>query len=130
MPGKVTALYAGLAVLLLLVLSVRVIRLRWRYLVGLGDGAQPALARAIRTHGNFVEYTPIALFLLFLIEPAGYPGWVLHTLGSALLVGRIAHAWGLSRDDGPSIGRALGVFLTFTMLLVAAALALYSAFAS
>jgi len=41
------------------------------------------------------------------------------------VLGRVAHAWGLGRDDGPSIGRAIGVALTFGMLLVAAPLALY-----
>ncbi|MCC6471289.1 MAG: MAPEG family protein [Alphaproteobacteria bacterium] len=127
MASQITLLYAGLATLLLLVLSIHVIRLRWRYLVGLGDGGQPVLARAIRVHANFVEYTPIGLILLFLIERAGYASWVLHALGAALVVGRLAHAWGLARDDGPSIGRALGFTLTFGMLLAGALLALYSA---
>jgi hypothetical protein len=127
MPGQITALYAGLATLLLLALSVYVIRLRWRYLVGLGDGGQPVLARAIRVHGNFIEYTPIGLILLFLIERAAFAGWIVHALGLALVIGRVAHAWGLARDDGPSIGRALGVTLTFGMLLIGAMLALYSA---
>jgi uncharacterized membrane protein YecN with MAPEG domain len=130
MSGQITTLYAGLATLLLLVLSVYVIRLRWRYLVGIGDGGQPVLARAIRVHGNFIEYAPIGLILLFLIERANYAHWIAHALGLALVVGRLAHAWGLSRDDGPSIGRALGVTLTFGMLLIAALLALYSAFGS
>ena len=125
MQGMITALYAGLAALLLVALSAYVIRLRWRYLVGLGDGGQPVLARAIRVHGNFIEYVPLGLILLFLIERAGYAPGVVHGLGLALVVGRAAHAWGLSRDDGPSIGRALGVFLTFSMLLVGAGLALY-----
>ncbi|MCC7049728.1 MAG: MAPEG family protein [Alphaproteobacteria bacterium] len=127
MADQITLLYAGLAALLLLALSVYVIRLRWRYLVGLGDGGQPVLARAIRVHANFVEYTPIALILLFLLERAGYAPGVVHALGASLVAGRLAHAWGLARDDGPSVGRALGVALTFGMLLVAALLALYSA---
>lgn len=129
MQGMITAIYAGLAALLLVALSVHIIRLRWRYLVGMGDGGQPVLARAIRVHGNFIEYVPIALILMLLIERAGYAPWVVHALGLALIVGRAAHAWGLGRDDGPSIGRAVGMALTFGTLLIGAALALYSGLA-
>jgi hypothetical protein len=127
MPAPATALYAALLALLLLALSVRVIQLRWRYLVGLGDGGQPVLARAIRVHGNFCEYAPIGLILLFLVERAAFAPWIVHGLGLALVAGRAAHAWGLGRDDGPSLGRAAGMALTFGMVLVAAVLALYAA---
>jgi uncharacterized membrane protein YecN with MAPEG domain len=41
------------------------------------------------------------------------------------LAGRVAHGWGLSRSDGPSIGRAAGMFLTFSVLIFGGLLALY-----
>lgn len=126
MSGPITALYAGLAALLLLVLSVNVIRLRWRYRTGLGDGGHPELARAQRVQGNFVEYAPMVLVLMFLVERAGFSPWVVHALGIMLVLGRAAHAWGLQQSDGPSLGRAAGMALTFTAMSAGAVLALYS----
>ncbi len=125
MIGKATALYAGLLALLLVVLSVNVIRLRWRYRQGLGDGGHAALARAVRVQGNFIEYAPLGLILVGLAELAGYHAWVVHGLGAALVAGRAAHGWGLGQSDGPSLGRAAGMFLTFSVLIIGGLLALY-----
>jgi uncharacterized membrane protein YecN with MAPEG domain len=125
MIGKVTALYAGLLALLLVAFSIQVIRLRWRYRQGLGDGGHQALARSVRVQGNFIEYAPLGLILVGLLELAGFHAWVLHGLGVALVAGRVAHGWGLSRSDGPSIGRAAGMFLTFSVLIFGGLLALY-----
>jgi uncharacterized membrane protein YecN with MAPEG domain len=121
LPFFVTPLYAALCGLLLIVLSVRVIRLRHRHGVGLGTGQQPELQRAIRVQGNFIEYVPLALILLLLLEISHrVPVWALHLLGLLLFIGRIAHAVGVSRSDGGSAGRAIGVGCTFTMLAVSA----------
>ena len=118
MIGKITALYAGLLALLLVALSIGVIRLRWRYRQGLGDGGHRALARSVRVHGNFIEYAPLGLILVGLLELAGVPAWMVHALGMALVLGRVAHGWGLSQSDGPSVGRAIGMFLTFAVLIL------------
>ena len=125
MIGKTTALYAGLLALLLVGLSINVIRLRWRYRQGLGDGGHQALARAVRVQGNFIEYAPLGLVLLWLLETAGFNALVVHGLGVALVAGRVAHGWGLNQSDGPSIGRAVGMGLTFTVLILGGVLALY-----
>jgi len=126
MSGQITAFYAGLSALLLLVLKVNVIRLRWRYRVGLGEGNEPALQRAIRMHGNFIEHAPIGLVLILLLEIGGQAAGLVHGLGAALVLGRVAHAWGLAQTDGPSLGRTVGVSLTFMVLLVAGLVAIYS----
>src|SRR3546814_3776476 len=68
LPFFVTPLYAALCGLLLMVLSVRVILLRRAMKVGLGDGDQPVLRRAIRVQANCAEYVPLALILLLLLE--------------------------------------------------------------
>jgi drug/metabolite transporter (DMT)-like permease len=62
----VTALYAGLLGLLVLILSYRVSRLRLTYRVGTGDGGHDDLGRAIRVQGNAMEYVPLGLVLLLL----------------------------------------------------------------
>ncbi len=59
----ITPLYASLAAFILIVLSLRVIGARRNRRVALGDGADDDLARRIRAHGNFTEFTPLALVL-------------------------------------------------------------------
>jgi uncharacterized membrane protein YecN with MAPEG domain len=117
---SVTPLYAALATIILLVLSVRVIALRRSLAVGLGTGGHAALEQAIRGHGNFTEYTPIGLILLGSAELAGATAGWLHAIGILLIAGRAAHALGLAKSRGSSAGRSVGMVLTFTALLIGA----------
>jgi uncharacterized membrane protein YecN with MAPEG domain len=130
-PFAVTPLYAALCAILLIVLSLRVARLRNKLKVALGDGGERALQKAIRVQGNFVEYVPLALLLLFLLELSRQaPFWVLHLLGAALLLGRLLHAIGLSRTAGLSFGRMAGTILTLGMSLITAIWLLIAAFSA
>ncbi|WP_366657297.1 MAPEG family protein [Fodinicurvata sp. EGI_FJ10296] len=116
----VTALYAALSALLLLAYAGLVIPQRYRARVGIGDGKDAKLARAIRIHGNAAEYIPICLILIGLLEAGGAPTLALHGLGIALIAGRVAHAVGLWKTDGQSIGRGLGMVLTWLVMIVGA----------
>lgn len=124
MPGFVTGFYAALLGLLLMTLSLNVIRLRYKYRQGIMDGGHKELALAIRVQGNFIEYVPMALILMFFDEAVKYPAWALHVLGVCLVAGRIAHAWGLARNEDRSPGRALGVVLTYSVIFSASFMAL------
>ena len=124
MTFAIAPLYAGLLGLLLVVLSLLVVRLRMRFRVGLGDGGQAALTRAIRVQGNFAEHVPLALLLVFAVEGLGTAPWIVHALGAALVVARLAHAQGLGHHDGESPGRFLGTVTTFSVLIVASGLCL------
>jgi uncharacterized membrane protein YecN with MAPEG domain len=118
MPLTITPLYAALAALILLVLSFRVIRLRRRLEIGLGTGGNAEMEQAVRSHGNFTEYTPIGLILLASAELSGAAaGWV-QAIGILLIAGRALHAWGLAQSRGYSFGRAGGVALTTTAMLI------------
>lgn len=64
----ITALYASLLGILFVVLSANIVRKRQRFKVALGGGRQPSLARAIRAHGNFSEYVPFCLLLIFYLK--------------------------------------------------------------
>ena len=114
----ITPLYAALAAVVLIVLSLRVIGARRSRRVAIGDGADEDLSRRIRAHGNFTEYTPLALVLILLLELGGAPAWQLHLLGAALILGRIVHAWSLTAHSGN--GRMVGMTLTFFVLAAAA----------
>jgi uncharacterized membrane protein YecN with MAPEG domain len=114
---KIALLFASLHALLLLALSAPISRHRHRHKIGLGSGGDPVLERKIRAHANFIEFVPIALVLLALLELAGLqPGW-LWMFGVVLLLARVMHALGLSRHAGYSFGRFWGTVLTMLVLL-------------
>ena len=117
----ITSHYAALLALLLFALSVRVIQARvaGRVVIGLGDDDR-RLLRASRAHGNFVEYVPMVVVLMLLLELGGAPGWLLHLLGSMILAGRLAHGLGISREPDNLRLRQLGMALTFTPLIMGA----------
>ena len=120
----VTALYAGLLALILLPLSARVIGIRRRQRISLLDGADPRLTRAIRAHGNFIEYVPIALILMLVDEINGAAAWLLHPLGLLLLGGRLAHAYALTTDPRSPL-RVAGMGCTLTAIGLGGGLALW-----
>jgi len=124
----ITPIYAGLLGLLLLALTASVVRLRGKYKVGIGDGGHPELSRAVRAHANFIEYVPLALILLLILEYRGIPAWALHGLGGSLFLGRVLHAWGLSQRAGTSFGRAIGIVLTLLCILAASLWLLFISF--
>ena len=120
----IVTFYAGLNGLIALALAVLVVRQRNKTKTSLGSGGHPALEQAIRAHGNFIEYVPLILLLLLLLELCGTRAIVLYGLGAALTIGRILHAWGLHTAAGESIGRFAGITLAWATLLVAAVLAI------
>ncbi|MBK9117336.1 MAG: MAPEG family protein [Betaproteobacteria bacterium] len=120
MSVPITALYAGLCALVLLALAARVIRLRWALRVGIGDGGERALGRAIRVHGNAVEYVPIALVLLLIAELDHASPALLHACGGVLVAARVLHAVGLSRTAGASWPRMVGTTGTAIVIAVLA----------
>jgi hypothetical protein len=122
--GGITALYAGLAGLMLLFLSWRVTRFRRSESIGLGDGGNKALTMAIRVQANFVEYTFPILFLILVLELNGFTPTKIHALGIALIAARLLHALGLSKSAGYSFGRFYGTALTWVVLLLTALLAI------
>jgi uncharacterized membrane protein YecN with MAPEG domain len=122
---RITSLYAALCALLIVVLGLRVAYYRFSRKVGVGDNGDRALIKLIRAHGNAVENVPIALLLLLLLElNQTQPAWI-HAGGIVLVIGRIAHAIGLSRSTGASLARVIGTLLTWTLILVMAVLLLW-----
>lgn len=117
---KITLLFASLHILLMLALAARVVMHRRTHRIGIGHGGDKDLARKVRAHGNFIEYVPVALLMLGLLELSGLSAAWLWGLGGALLLARALHAYGLSRHAGVSPGRFWGVILTWVVLLAMA----------
>ncbi len=124
----VTPLYAGLLALWFLLLALRVVQHRRRAKVSLGDGGDVALQRAIRGHGNFAEYVPLALIMMAMLELARTSIYVLHALGVTLLVARLLHGYALSFTGHFRLGRTGGTVLTVAVLLIEAVLCLWQAY--
>lgn len=118
----VTALYAGVCALLLLVYASLISRYRMKFRVGLGDGGNAELARAIRVHGNAVEWMLPMLLLLLIAELNHTSHLLLHICGAAFVLARIAHAVGLTRRSGESPGRKFGTMVSWTVIAVLAVL--------
>jgi uncharacterized membrane protein YecN with MAPEG domain len=114
------ALWVGLHLVLLLVLSVLVVRQRRSHGVALGDAAIPQLTQAIRAFGNATEYVPAGLIAIAVLAMVGASPVIVHATGLTLLAGRLAHAIGLSRSGGASLPRAAGIILTWLAYIVAA----------
>lgn len=120
-----TLITAGLLGLLLLFLSGYVIAGRLKFKIGLGDGGNDQMRQRMRTQANFIEYVPLALILLFLVESASIgPAWLPGALGGTLVVARLWHAQGLLSSSGTSPGRFAGTNLTALVILIGALAAL------
>lgn len=129
MAAPVTALWAAILGLISLVLAGLVVRARSSEGVIFGDGAKVVLQQRIRVHANFVEYVPLALLLLLVLELNSASALVLNALGGSLVAARVLHAFGLSTSTGTSPGRFVGTVLTWLVILIASALLLYARFA-
>lgn len=119
-----TGIYAALAALLVVGLARNVIRLRRQYQVALGDGGNEDLLAAIRAHANAVEYLPIGLLLLLIFELNRGPIWLLHILGSLFIIGRLIHAYGVSKAIIRY--RIIGMQITIWLLIIMAVLNLFA----
>ena len=83
--------------------------------LAVGEADNENLLRAVRAHGNFVEYTPMFLISLFLIDHVSKNCEYILVIGSGFILGRISHATSMFLKKG--ILRITGMFLTFTPLL-------------
>lgn len=124
----VTPLYAALLALLFMLLSLQVIDQRRAARVSLGDGGHSRLQRAIRGHANFVEYVPLALVLLLVLELSRFSIYLIHALGITLVIARALHGYAFSCTAEFRFGRYWGALLTFVVIIAEALLCLYQAY--
>ena len=116
---------AGLLGLLGVALTLQVGRMRGQKRINLGDGGDPEMIAAIRAHGNFVEFTPLLLLLIYLASDF-YSFRVSAILSVVLLVARVLHAGGMLGMIPK--GRLLGAVGTTLLLLVVSVLLVYAGF--
>ncbi len=118
-----TLLYAGLLGLLSVLLANQVLYVRLR------ADTMPKWkpGHTLRVQANFVENVPLALVLLCLVEMSGVATLAIHLFGGTLVLFRLLHAWGMSRNEGASYARLIGAQGTFLLISALAMTALYAA---
>lgn len=114
-------IYAGLHGLMLVFLSLWVLR----YKVRSGTRGAATAERMSRVQGNFLEYVPMALILLWLVESGGAPAAIVHAMGLTLFAARLLHAWGLGSTAAANYPRMIGALLTFGVLAMLGVTAIY-----
>jgi len=126
----VTPLYVALIALWMVVLSLRVAQTRRKYVVSLGDGGHDELNVRMRGFGNLIEYAPIALLILLLLELQSVSAMWLHIYGGVFLVLRVIHPLALYGQTKPTklqkLGRMISAGGTMLLLLVGAVALLVS----
>jgi len=125
--AQAAALWSGLLILLLVILSFRVVMGRQKHRVVLGDGGNADLVLRSRVFGNAAEYIPIGVGALVALTMLGLPAYTLHAVGGVLFIGRLLHATGLTAGK-PTPGRLLGMVLTYLALIAAAGMLIVHAF--
>lgn len=118
----ITALYAGLLGLLAILLANQVLYGRLRT----GRIADWKPDTLLRVQANFVEQVPMALIVLLVLELQGVQPMLIHAFGGSLVLLRLAHAWGLSRDPGATYPRLIGAQGTFLLVSIMSVAAIYS----
>lgn len=117
----VTALYALPLAAIYLVLWFGVSSMRSARKLSIGDGGDSGMLLRMRRHGNFVEWVPMVLILMILAEGMGAPDMYLHVTGILLLVGRIAHPFGLKADNAAHplryVGNGTNILATLNVMV-------------
>jgi uncharacterized membrane protein YecN with MAPEG domain len=109
--------YAALLALLFVGLSIKTIRTRRALKIAVGDGGNNKMIRAMRAHANFAEYVPFSLVLIYLVELQAQAPVLIHILGMMLVVGRIAHAYGITQENENFRFRVFGMAITLTAII-------------
>ncbi|MBB1332502.1 MAPEG family protein [Pseudoalteromonas sp. SR44-5] len=112
----IVSLYAALLALFYIYLTMNVVKVRRAERISLGDGGNQQLQCAMRAHGNFIEYVPLAIILLFLVEYQGLASHYCHAFGAALLIGRVFHNLGIV--DKNLRYRQIGALTTFLIIVL------------
>ncbi len=110
----VTAFYAGVLGLLAVALANQVLYNRLRT----GEVPDWKADTTMRVQANFVENVPLSLVLLLLLELQRTPHAILHALGAALVICRLLHAFGMSRNPGANYPRLIGAQGTFLLMSI------------
>lgn len=126
--ATITLLYAGILGIISIALAFAVGSQRGKTKISVGTGQSDVLFIATRRHGNFVEYVPLALILMGLLELNGVSSIAIHSFGALLVISRICHPLGLKVGATSHPLRAIGTLGTVVVTVVMSVWAIVSFF--
>ncbi len=115
----ITLTFIGIMLLLQVSLSIAASAYRAKLGIELGDNGDLTMLKAVRAHGNFIEYVPIVLIAMAACEFVGAPGWFVVIAGCVLVLSRLSHAAYMLGYAG-SAARLFGAGLTTALMVVLA----------
>ena len=110
----ITLLYAAILGLLSVLLANQVLYVRLRG----GEEEKWRSNATERVQANFVENVPLALIILFIFEYSSSSNGLIHIFGILLVLLRLLHAWGMSKNEGANYPRLIGAQGTFLLISV------------
>ncbi len=110
-----TALYASILAGLICKLSLNVIKARRSNKVLYADGDCHELIIARTAQSNAVDYIPMAILLLLLLELNGGHVLLVNAIGIIFVIGRFIHAKGIVSENLK--GRVLGMQITINLFI-------------
>lgn len=127
---EITLTFATILSVFMLILSVRVLDLRGSPVTKAFHSTervidQRVLDRAIRGHGNLIEYAPLFLILMFALELSDASKYWLYFNGSIFTTGRLMHGVVFAFMKPNPFMRIGGMTLTFMGFLGLIASAIY-----
>ena len=127
---EVTLTFATILSVFMLILSVRVLDLRGSPVTKAFHSTereidQRVLDRAIRGHGNLIEYAPLFLILMLALELSDASKYWLYFNGSIFTMGRLMHGVVFAFMKPNPFMRIGGMILTFMGFLGLMASAIY-----
>ena len=127
----ITIFYSIILTTFMLILAFRVIDLRKSPVTKFlhSDDRvvdEETLRRAVRGHGNLIEYAPLFLILMLVMEIKGLDSTYLHISGVVFTVGRLMHGIVFSFMKPNLLLRVGGMILTFMGFIILIILSIYS----
>lgn len=123
----ISMLYLSLLSAVAMVLTIRIVKFRIKMSISLGDGKDEFMNRQIRVQANFLENLLPFSLMFILAELNSTSIIILHLTGTAFLLSRLLHAFGLTNKAGRSTGRYYGTLVTWMSVIVLIAVNLYNA---
>ena len=119
----ITLSYSIILITFMLILAFRIIDLRGSPVTKFLHSEdrvvdEDTLYRAVRGHGNLIEYAPLFLILMLIAELNGLASIYLHSSGIIFTVGRLMHGIVFSFMKPNMILRVGGMILTFTGFII------------
>ncbi|MGY8662527.1 MAPEG family protein [Bradyrhizobium sp. UFLA05-109] len=114
----ITSIFAAAFAVSLVALSFPISLRRAKVGQMVGDSTDETLLRRIRAQGNFIEYVPLGVISLGLVEAHAAPTWAVVAIGAALALGRLLHLIGMLGGLAPV--RGFGMLFTYAALVFAA----------